>query len=434
MPRTTRKSQSGSAIGTLIVLAVVIVLGIYFARTGSDPLGLFGDGATATRVTVPTFTPAPAIVITSVAPPATNTPAPQANVAPPATKTPAPASWYEVGFVSPIRVRAAEEEEYGSKGIPANLLKGSLTEKLIKYIDAAQISIHIASFETDIVDIANALIRAHERGVEVQWITDDEFGLESDEEPGHGQFALMQERGIEIIDDQRGGLMHNKFWLFDNEVVWTGSTNITISGMFEQDNNLIIIKSSELAAIYEQQFAEMWAGEMGARSPSDVEAQRVTVQDTQIQVLFSPEDDAIKSILPYIQNAQSSIRFLAFSYTQPDLGAAMRERIKNGITVEGVYETVGSDTQYSQMLPLQCAGGQMRQDTNFAFMHHKVIIIDKRYVITGSLNFSDSANSKNNENVIIIDNPAIAKQYLAEFERIWNISQTLDPEKFKCKP
>jgi phosphatidylserine/phosphatidylglycerophosphate/cardiolipin synthase-like enzyme len=410
-----RQSKSKSGMGTLIVLGALILLAIVFATTGADPLGLFEDNAnaTSTRVVVPTFTPDAVRDETSVL--ASNA-----------------ETWYEVGFVTPIRIRSAEEIEYGENGIPAEILAGSLAEKLIQRIDAAQTSIHIASFETDMIDIANALIRAHKRGVDVRWITDDEFGTESDEKEGHGQFGVMEKAGIEIIDDQRGGLMHNKFWLFDGEVVWTGSTNVTISGMFEQDNNVIVIESPELTAIYEQQFEEMWAGEFGARSPSDVESQRLVVNGTPIQVLFSPEDKPIQYIVPYIQNARRNIRFLAFSYTHPDLGAAMVDRLSNGVTIHGVFETVGSDTEFSEMMLLHCAGGNMRQDTNFAFLHHKVIIVDNRYVITGSLNFSDNANTNNNENVIIIDNRDIAKLYLDEFERIWKISSDLDPEENKC--
>ncbi len=414
----TRRSKSTNAVGVLVVLGAVLCLGIVFITTGADPLGLFEDTGTPTsaaQVQVPT-----------------NTPKSSSGAVTLEAEPPSTADWYEVGFVTPIRVRAAEEVEYGENGIPAEILQGSLAEKLIQRIDQAKTSIHIASFETDMVDIANALIRAHKRGVDVRWITDDEFGTEADEKPGHGQLGLMEKAGIEIIDDQRGGLMHNKFWIFDGETVWTGSTNITISGMFEQDNNLIVIESKDLAAIYEQQFEEMWNGEFGARSPSDVENQKVVINDTPIQVLFAPEDKPIEHILPYVQNARRNIRFLAFSYTHPDLGSAMLDRLANGVTIHGVFETVGSDTEYSEMMPLHCAGGNMRQDTNFAFLHHKVMIIDNRYVITGSLNFSDSANTKNNENVIIIDNREIAKLYLDEFERIWKISADLDPAEFKC--
>jgi len=52
-------------------------------------------------------------------------------------------------------------------------------------------------------------------------------------------------------------------------------------------------------------------------------------------------------------------------------------------------------------------------------MHHKVIIIDNRIVITGSYNFSQSAEDYNDENLVIIESEELAQAYLAEYERIW---------------
>lgn len=410
---TRSKKKSGSPKGTLIVLAIILLLGAVFIATGADPLGLFAETPTPTLVQAVTELP----------------------LGPP-TSAPAPAGgsnkWYEVGFVTPIRLTEDKKLEYSTNGLPADILSGSLAERLIAYIDSAKTSIHIAAFEIDLTDVSQALIRAHKRGVEVRFITDNEFGIDADEKPGHGQIAAMKKAGIQVIDDGRGGLMHNKFWIFDSETVWTGSTNATINGMFEQNNNVIVIKSRALAAIYEKQFEEMWGGEFGARASSLVSEQKITVNGTPIFVVFSPEDKPVQHIVPYLQNARRSIRFMAFSYTQPDMGNAMLERIKSGVRVEGVFEAVGSDSQYSEMMPLHCAGGKIRRDGNPGFLHHKVIIIDNRIVITGSLNFSDGANTKNNENVIIIDNAEIAKRYLEEFQQVWKEGSDLDPERFQC--
>lgn len=420
MARSTKKSKSGNSKGTLIVLAIVLLLGLVFAATGADPLGLFVEAPTPTQVRSATDTPFR---------PPTSTPV----SAPPSTGgTTGSDDWYEVGFVNPLRLSNAQKLDYSTNSLPADILSGSVAERLISYIDSAKTSIHVAAFEIDLIDVSNALIRAHKRGVDVRFVTDNEFGTDADEKPGHGQLAAMQKAGIKIIDDGRGGLMHNKFWVLDGEIVWTGSTNATINGMFEQNNNMIVIKSRELAAIYEKQFDEMWGGEFGARAPSLVNEQKIEVKGTPIFVVFSPEDNPVQYILPYLQNARRNIRFMAFSYTQPDMGNAMLERIKSGVTVEGVFEAVGSDSQFSEMMKLHCGGGKIRRDGNPGFLHHKVIIIDNRIVITGSFNFSDSANTRNNENVIIIDNVDIAKRYLDEFQRVWKEGGDLDPARFKC--
>ncbi len=419
MTRSAKK-KTGSPQGTLIVLAIVLLLGLVFVTTGADPLGLFVEAPTQSQGLPATETPFR---------PPTSTPL---GVSPATSAPGGNNDWYEVGFVNPIRLSNDEKLDYSTNGLPANILAGSLAERLIFYIDSAQTSIHVAAFELDLTDVSNALIRAHKRGVQVRWITDDEFGIDVDDKPGHGQLAAMKKAGIKVIDDERGGLMHNKFWVFDGEIVWTGSTNATINGMFEQNNNVIVIKSRELAAIYETQFEEMWGGEFGARAPSTVDSQAVEVNGTSIFVAFSPEDKPVQYIVPYLQNARRNIRFLAFSYTQPDMGNAMLERIQGGVTVEGVFEAVGSDSEFSEMMLLHCGGGKVRRDGNPGFLHHKVIIIDNRIVITGSFNFSDSANTKNNENVIIIDNADIAKLYLDEFQRVWKEASDLDPDRFKC--
>ncbi len=419
-----KKSRS-SGFGTLIVMVIVVIAGIIYSTAGSDPLGLSTTPTAVIQNNTPTEIPQNN--------PTAITPTQDTTGSIP-TLPPMPgASWWQVYFDAPRRLTNTDEQNFGANGIPADMMKGSIAEKLITRIDAAQKTIHIASFETDVLEVAQALIRAKQRGVDVRWITDDENGIAADSEPGHGQFKMMEDAGIPVIDDKRGGLMHNKFWLFDGQTTWTGSTNITISGMFEQDNNVVVIESPELTAIYERQFEDMWSGQFGAKSPSTVDQQSVNIDGTAIQVLFSPEDNAISHIIPYVKAAQKNIRFMAFSFTQPDLGQAMIERFQNGVDVKGVFETTGSETEYSQLTPLYCVKAPVRQDGNPAFLHHKVIIIDEHIVITGSLNLTDNANKSNNENVIIIDNADIARLFMQEFERVWALGSDPDPAKITCK-
>lgn len=322
--------------------------------------------------------------------------------------------WWEVYFTDPH-----------GHGDPEDL-SGSIEERLIERINQAEKSIHIASFEFDLTPVAEALIAAHERGVEVQWVTDDEHGIEADEEEGHGQFAMLEEAGIEVQDDGRSALMHNKFWIFDEAIVWTGATNITVNGIFKNNNNVIVLYSPAVASIYEQEFAEMWGGEFGPRSPSTVDDQTASIEGTDVQVFFAAEDDVVSHLVPMIAEAQQSIRFMAFSFTHDDLGEAMLERAEAGVDVQGIFETRGSETEESEMRRLYCADVPVRQDTNPTSFHHKVIVIDDEWVITGSLNFSQNADTSNDENVVVIAHKDIAAEFLAEFETRWEESE--DPE------
>jgi phosphatidylserine/phosphatidylglycerophosphate/cardiolipin synthase-like enzyme len=348
------------------------------------------------------------------------TPSPIEAPSSPNAQTPVLTTWWEVYFTDPPNVKDPAQWQ--------NSIEGRLIEK----INSAQKSIHIVSFEFDLTPVAEALIAAKQRGVDVRWVTDDENGLEADEEPGRGQFAMLQEAGIEVHSDTRSALMHNKFWLFDGQTVWTGSTNVTVSGIFEQNNNVIVIRSSRVAGIYEREFAEMWEGQYGPKSPSTADQQSTVVNGTPVQVYFSPEDKVMGRIIPVITSAQTSIRFLAFSFTDESLAQAMLDRAATGVNVAGVFEKVGSETQSSELRTFYCAKIPVRQDGNPKFLHDKLIIVDNRYVITGSFNFSSNATENNDENVIILDNPTIANLYIQEFERIWSIAIEPDSAKLSC--
>jgi phosphatidylserine/phosphatidylglycerophosphate/cardiolipin synthase-like enzyme len=244
---------------------------------------------------------------------------------------------------------------------------------------------------------------------------------------------MLEDAGIEVRTDDRTALMHNKFWIFDQQMVWTGSTNITENGIFDQNNNTLVIYSAELAAIYEAEFQEMWNGEFGPRSTSQLATQNTVVNGSAIHVIFTSEDHAVEeAIIPLINSAQSSVRFLAFSFTDYPMAKAMVDRAAAGVDVAGVFEKVGSSTDSAELRTLYCAGVPARRDGNGGFMHNKVVIVDERYVVTGSLNFSTNAETSNDENVLIIDNPDIAKLYMQEFERIWSVATDPEPDKFPC--
>lgn len=341
---------------------------------------------------------------------------PQTAAVPPLTEVIASGEWWEVYFTTP--------------GGETN----HISSKLVEYINRSKETIHIASYEFNLDEVADALIAAHNRGVEVQFMTDDERGIELDEEEGHGQFTRMKKAGIEVKDDERGGLMHNKFWIFDGKVVWTGSTNITINGTLKNNNNVIVFNSALIAEIYEREFQEMWAdGEFGITSTSTVDLQKVVVNETPITVLFGAEDEVGIELAELLATAETSIRFMAFSFTDDDMGGTILQRAQSGVDVIGIFEKTGSETEYSEMTLLYCADVPVRQDGNKQAFHHKVLIIDKHIVVTGSFNFSASADKKNDENLVIIDSAEIAEEYLKEFERRWAEAQEVDPADVPCK-
>ena len=370
--RASGKKQSSGCLGTGVVVIVLILLGGFFLLTGEDPLGIFEPPATPTP---------PAETIEG--------------------------DWWQVHFTNPQPDGTAVD------------LRGSVAERLIGHINQAQSSIHIVSFEFNLPPVADALIAARQRGLDVRFVTDDESGIEADEDDGLKLFPKMEEAGIGLRDDDRGALMHNKFWIFDQQTVWTGSTNITENGIFRNNNNVIVINSPRVAAMYEREFDEMWNGQFGPTSPSTRDSQQTTINGVPVQVLFGSEDKAMPDLVDLVDGAQQSVRFMAFSFTRDDLGDAMLSRAEAGLNVQGIFEARGSETEFSELPRFFCAGLAVRQDGNPRAMHHKVIIIDGQKVVTGSFNFSNNAEENNDENLVIIADPNLAAHYLQEFERRW---------------
>ena len=99
----------------------------------------------------------------------------------------------------------------------------------------------------------------------------------------------------------------------------------------------------------------------------------------------------------------------------------MLERARAGVTVAGVFdESQVKSNRGGEYDNLAASGLDVHLDGSPDRMHHKVIVVDERVVITGSYNFSASAEERNDENTLIIHSPEIAAHYLKEFERVYD--------------
>lgn len=138
-------------------------------------------------------------------------------------------------------------------------------------------------------------------------------------------------------------------------------------------------------------------------------------------VYFSPRGGCENAIIEWISRANRSIHILIYSFTLDSISDAIISAYKRGIDVKIVFEQE-QITQYSEYWKLKEAGVPVRNDTNPYSMHNKVMIVDEEIVITGSYNWSSSAENRNNENMIIIRSREIAEIYEREFEKIWEKS------------
>ncbi|HLF75006.1 MAG TPA: phospholipase D-like domain-containing protein [Anaerolineales bacterium] len=310
-------------------------------------------------------------------------------------------AWYELYFTDPTSPLASQAT-------------GGVDGPLVDAIDAARLSIDVAVYSLSLNSVRNALLNAHDRGVTVRMVMETGNMERSDPE-------ILMAAGIPIVGDDGDGLMHNKFMVIDRSEVWLGSMNFTDSGTYEDNNNLMRIHSPEMAENFTKEFEEMFVdGAFGDITVPETPHPIVTLAETRIQVLFSPDDGVLNALSPLLDGAEKSIHFLAFSFTSNNLGDILLAKAEAGLTVAGVMdEGQVFSNQGTEFDPFRLAGLDVLIDGIDGQMHHKVFIVDETIVALGSYNFSKNAEERNDENLLIIHDSGIAKQFMQEFERVW---------------
>jgi phosphatidylserine/phosphatidylglycerophosphate/cardiolipin synthase-like enzyme len=304
--------------------------------------------------------------------------------------------------------------------IPQARRASPLLSAVLADIAAARTSVDLATFDLDLADVVDALLRAHARGVAVRVVVDSENLITPEVSEQTGR---LQRAGVAVHFDRREPFMHDKFLIVDRAIAWTGSWNVTINDTWRNNNQMLRFASRQVAANYTNEFDQLFDGNFGTSKISDTPYPQVRLGAALVAVFFAPQDGVAKHVLERLAAAKRSIHFMTFSYTADPIADAMIAKRTAGLLVRGVFErqnAAGTGATFSQ---LRNGGVDVLEDGNCYILHHKVIIIDERTVITGSYNFTASAELDNDENLVIIDDPQLAKAYLAEFEQVYAQAQ-----------
>lgn len=321
-----------------------------------------------------------------------------------------------------------------SSGINAIQLDDLVDDTLINYIGRAKESIDIAIYNfgaTGISNISSALNSAYDRGVKIRLIIDGSTA---------NQGIATLNAAIPLIASPTSsefGIMHNKFVVMDafssnsnDPVVWTGSTNWTSNNINDDANNVIIIQDKSLAIAYTLEFDEMW----GSSGPDpnlansrfgfnklDDTPHEFIISGKSVFCFFSPSDGVNQQIIETIQTANLDIEVNTMLITRSDLGYTLRDEIQAEIQTKVIVNTEGecSETVLNTLKPL--LGSSFKVDGESGILHSKLVIVDQSninsdpQVLTGSHNWSASANDKNDENTLIIHDATIANIFYQEF-------------------
>ena len=299
-------------------------------------------------------------------------------------------------------------------------------ETVAQYITQAKSTLDIAAYELNNKSITEAISQAKSRGVQIRIVTEHSNRQEV-------PLQQLEQQGIPVEDDgaENRGLMHDKFLIIDGQVLGMGSMNLTRNCTQRNNNNFVFWDSRQDPAIaqlidnYQIEFEQLWSGKFGPLKVAQTPYPKIQLKDgTVLETYFSPADQPLTALENTLAEAKRSVDILAFSFTAKALEKTLQKDMARGVSVRGIFEKKQNST-YSSFLRLSALGGDIREDTNLYMMHHKVLLIDRDTdapsVVFGSFNFSNGANTRNDENLLIVhNNKALSQSFGQEFDHLWS--------------
>ena len=181
-----------------------------------------------------------------------------------------------------------------------------------------------------------------------------------------------------------------------------------------------MINSGAIAKLYTEEFEQMLSGKFHNLKVKSKLGRTYKMGDSTIAIYFSPQDRAITTqIIPLVNSAKKYICMPTFLITHEKLADALISAHKRGVDVRMIVDATNASSARSAVKRLRAEGVGVKVENYAGKLHSKSIIIDNKYVVTGSMNFSNSGENKNDENVIIIEDARLAIFYRDFFEYLW---------------
>lgn len=295
---------------------------------------------------------------------------------------------------------------------------------LISRIDNTISTLDIAMYNTSRASIVQALTRAVERGVMVRYIADDETS----------NSALDGQLTFPVFFRSGDGIMHNKFVIGDvadpqRAWLWTGSTNLSTNQLATDPNHAYIIHDQALGLNYMNEFEEMWGTTLDHDDArygdfkTNNSAHHFKVGETIIESYFSPSDETNCRLIEALQSAEHQALIGLLLLTRQDLTDEIIAADARGVDVRVILED--EETSEISFARLQQAGVPVEIHDASPIFHHKYAIIDEGFpdadpmVVTGSHNWTWSADHINDENTLIIHDQSVTNIFRQEYEARW---------------
>ncbi len=273
---------------------------------------------------------------------------------------------------------------------------------------------------------------------------------------------ILKENHIALIDDTfdnpkagLGSLMHHKFVVVDGKTVIITSANFTLSdihGDITKDetrgnlNSLVLIHNLKAAAIYREEFEYMWSGKFGLKKPFRGTQIVSMGKGLTLKIHFSPTPKSVGHdestnglIMKELATAQKSVNLALFVFSEQNISNLLETLYLKKVDLKVLVEPLFAYREYSQLLDMwgleilnkncqaQPNNHLWKKTLNYGgvvnlpegdMLHHKFAVIDDTRVIMGSQNWSEAANSKNDESLVVIEDHDVNQAYQLEYARL----------------
>ena len=320
-----------------------------------------------------------------------------------------------------------------------------LPEAIEQALDSATETIDLAIYSFSDTRTQTKIRDAAERGVTVRVILHNAKGESK-------TATKLEGYGADVRYVTK--VMHHKFVIVDSARLLTGSSNWSRSAYSRYDEDLLrFVDEPELAA-FQSEFDHIWnnAKEYGVkrfddqRKPGNSGCENVYFTSANLEPYLyrgSPTfrtkvslDDGVcgNRMIEAIEASKKGIKIATAHYRRHDLHDALLRAMKRGVQVEVLLDqqerhpdsTSTSNALYDEALAL--AGAEVRYKVysrcwNFRTalqMHCKYMIVDERLVLTGSLNWSENAELKTFENLVVVTDFDVVAKYVDRFQMKWN--------------
>ncbi|GGK45183.1 hypothetical protein Ppa06_00830 [Planomonospora parontospora subsp. parontospora] len=331
-------------------------------------------------------------------------------------------------FVGPVELGAADD----------------LEQVIIDFIGGARRSLDIAVQELDSEPIAQAVLDARFRGVDVRMVLEQDYLVSAkppavtvrpgeDEaaarrrvqwgeedgarslEPNRRILAALLRCNVDVKADYNPAIFHQKFAIRDHReralptsAILSGSANFTRTDCHRNLNHVVVFHDPRICRVYTAEFDQLREGRFGRGAHGKVPV-AYSLGGVPVKVLFAPDHAPELEIMKQMLKATARVDFAIFTFSgSSGIDDAMIALAAAGRTVTGVMDPGQGAQSWAATHDLDRARIELyfpRRDPAFGKLHHKLMVIDEAVVVAGSFNYTAPANNYNDENIFVIGSP-----------------------------